>query len=172
MSEMTKVVALAILANDNGRKETAIPRFTDQVKRVARFSEVLASLDHNYTGKFDVKSASALADIRIRDAVLRTLYDLKQEGNLERLTNYRLTLETWASKTSGTSRLAILALWAGSYWLEGNDAPLEAVLETEDFGDYSLWQLLDIAKRHNVPSFVWENSLKETPINKCLQGAV
>lgn len=169
---MTKEVALAVVANDKGRKELPLPRFADQTKRVARFHEVLQHLEVGHVSKFNTKSASALADIRIRDAVLRKLYDLHVAEDKETLTRYRLTLEDWASKTSGKARLAILALWAGSHWLEDNQAPVQAVLETEDFSDYSLWQLLDIATRCNVPSFVWANSLENTPIDDCLAGAV
>ena len=169
---MTKEVALAVVASDNGRKELPLPRFADQTKRVARFHDVLQHLEVGHVSKFDTKSASALADIRIRDAVIRKMYDLHTAQDLETLTRYRLTLEDWASKTSGKARLAILAIWAGSHWLAENDAPVEAVLETEDFSDYSLWQLLDIAKRHNVPSFVWGNSLKAVSLDECLAGAV
>lgn len=170
MSTMTKEVALAVVANDKGRTALPLPRFASQDKRIARFHEVLKGLE--ITDKFDKKSASALADIRIRDAVIRKMYDLHTTEELETLARYRLTLEEWASKASGTARLAILAIWAGSYWLEDNKEPVSAVLENEDFGDYSLLQLLDIAQRHNVPSFVWGNSLKEVSLEGCLQGAV
>jgi hypothetical protein len=168
---MNKEIALAVIANDKGRKELALPTFTDQVKRVARFHEVLQHLEVGHVSKFDTKYASALADIRIRDAVIRKMYDLHVAGESETLTRYRLTLEDWASKTSGTARLAILAIWAGSYWLENNEAPVQAVLETEDFGEYSLLQLLDIAQRHNVPASVWGASLKAVSLDACLAGA-
>ena len=169
---MTKEVALAVVASDNGRKELPLPRFADQVKRIARFHEVVKKLEIGHVSKFDQKSASALADIRIRDAVIRKMYDLHTAEELETLARYRLTLENWASKVSGTTRLAILAIWAGSYWLTDNNAPLEAVLETEDFDEYSLLKLLDIAKRHNVPSHVWGTSLEAVSLDECLQGAV
>lgn len=175
MDTMTKEVALAVVANDKGRKELFPPTFKAQVNRVAKFHEVLQRLEVGHVSKFDEKSASALADIRIRDAVIRKMYDLHTENtedSKEMLTRYRLTLEEWASKTSGTARLGILAIWAGSYWLEDNPEPVTAVLETEDFGDYSLWQLLDIAKRHNVPARVWGASLSNCSLDECLQGAV
>ena len=172
MSTMTKEVALAVVANDKGRKELARPVFADQVKRVARFHEVLNGLEVGHVSKFDTKSASALADIRIRDAVVRKLYDLYVAEDKETLANYRLTLEHWASKTSGDARLSILALWAGSHWFEGNQEPINAVLETENLGDYALWHLLDIAKRHNVPSEIWGESIKAVSLSECLRGAV
>ena len=172
MNTMTKEVALAVVASDKGRKELPLPRFANQVRRIARFHEVLNGLEVGHVSKFDTKSASALADIRIRDAVVRKLYDLYVAEDKETLTRYRLTLEDWASKTSGDARLSILALWAGSHWFEGNQEPVNAVLETEDIGDYSLWKLLDIAKRHNVPSEVWGASIKAVSLDECLQGAV
>jgi hypothetical protein len=172
MDTMTKEVALAIVANDNGRKELPLPRITTPEKRLERFNGIIEHLEVGKVSKFDVKSASSLADIRIRDGVLRKMYELHVAEDTETLTRYRETLADWASKANGTARLAILAIWAGSYWLEDNKEPVTAVLETEDFGEYSLWQLLDIAIRHNVPSHVWGASLADNPIDKCLQGAV
>ena len=170
MDTMTKEVALAVIASDNGRKALPLPKFASQDKRIERFQEVLKGLE--VTGKFTPKNASALADIRIRDAVIRKMYDLHTDNKAETLARYRLSLEDWASKTSGTARLGILAIWAGSYWLEDNKEPVQAVLETEDFGDYSLLRLLDIAQRHNVPARVWGASLSNCSLDACLQGAV
>ena len=172
MDTMTKEVALAVVTSDNGRKQLALPRFADQVRRVARFHEVLNSLEVGHVSKFDEKSASAIADIRIRDAIVRKMYDLHVAEDKETLTRYRLTLEDWASKTSGKARLSILALWAGSHWFEGNQEPIDAVLSTEDIGDYSLWQLLGIATRHNVPASVWGASIQAVSLEACLEGAV
>lgn len=168
---MNKEIALAVIANDKGRKELFAPTFKNQVNRIARFHDVLQYLEAGPAVKFDEKCASALADIRIRDAVIRKMYDLHTDNDLQTLASYRLTLEEWASKTGGTARLAILAIWAGSYWLDNVQEPVQAVLEVEDFGEYSLLQLLDIAQRHNVPASVWGASLKAVSLDDCLAGA-
>jgi hypothetical protein len=172
MDTMTKEVALAVIANDNGRKALPLPRITTPEKRLERFNGIIEHLEVGKFSKFDIKSASSLADIRIRDAVMRKMYDLHTAEEVETLARYRETLADWASKASGTARLAMLAIWAGSYWLEDNKEPVSAVLETEDFGEYSLLQLLDIAQRHNVPAHVWGATLSNCSIDACLQGAV
>jgi hypothetical protein len=168
---MNKEIALAVIANDRGRKELSAPTFKNQVNRIARFHEVLQYLEAGPTAKFDKKYASALADIRIRDAVIRKMYDLHASKDLQTLASYRLTLEEWASKTSGTARLSILAIWAGSYLLDDVREPMQAVLEAEDTSEYSLWQLLGIAQRQNVPASVWGASLKAVSLDDCLAGA-
>lgn len=117
-------------------------------------------------------SAPILTDVRTRDGFLRTFYDLVESGETEQVTDLLEGLLAFAQGSKGEVRGMALTCWAGCMWLLGNSDGVLAISELEEVGDISLWQLLDMAIRHNVPSSVWGSSLKAVSLDACLTGAV
>lgn len=122
-----------------------------------------------------VDSAPILTDIRSRDGFLRSFYDLVQAGETEKVKALVKGLLVFAQGSSGEVRGMCLTVWAGCAWMLGNSNAIKAISTGEPLdvvGTISLWQLLDIAQRHNVPSAVWESSLSAVSLDACLAGAV
>jgi hypothetical protein len=122
-----------------------------------------------------VDSAPILTDVRTRDGFLRTFYDLVEAGETETVKAHLKGLLVFAQGSTGEVRGMCLTVWAGCAWLLGNSNALKAISSGEPLdvvGTISLWQLLDIAQRHNVPSSVWGSSLKAVSLEACLTGAV
>lgn len=139
-----------------------------------RRRELLAQLLEDLkTG--NTESAPILADIRTRDGFLRSFYDLVQAGEKEQVKALVKGLLLFAQGSTGEVRGMCLTVWAGCAWMLGNSNAIKAISSGEPLqvvGDISLWQLLDIAQRHNVPSAVWASSLKAVSLDACLAGAV
>jgi hypothetical protein len=122
-----------------------------------------------------VDSAPILTDIRVRDGFLKTFAELVEAGETEKVKALFKGLLVFAQGSTGEVRGMALVCWAGCAWLLGNSDALKAISTGELLdvvGTISLWQLLDIAQRHNVPSSVWGASLKAVSLEACLTGAV
>lgn len=117
-------------------------------------------------------SAPILTDVRTRDGLLRTIYGLVEDGELIEASYLIDGLLAFGRGSKGEVRGMALTCWAGCLWLLGNSDGIAVISELEEVADISLWQLLDMAVRHNVPSVVWGNSLKAVSLEACLQGAV
>lgn len=118
------------------------------------------------------ESAPILTDVRTRDAFLRTFYELFNDGKTEQVSDLLEGLLEFAQGSKGEVRGMALTCWAGCLWLLGNSDGIAVVSELEEVSEISLWQLLDMAMRHNVPSSVWGSSLKAVSLEACLTGAV
>jgi hypothetical protein len=141
---------------------------------IERRRELLAELLENLP-KGIRTSAPILTDIRTRDAFLRTFYELVEAGETEQVKTLLKGLLVFAQGSKGEVRGMALTCWAGCAWLLGNSNAIKAISIGEPLdvvGNISLWQLLDIAQRHNVPSSVWGSSLKNVSLEACLTGAV
>jgi len=141
---------------------------------IERRRELLAELLENLP-KGIRTSAPILTDIRTRDGFLRTFYDLVEAGETEQVKALLKGLLVFAQGSKGEVRGMCLTVWAGCAWMLGNSDAFKAISTGEPLEvvkDISLWQLLDIAQRHNVPSSVWGASLKAVSLEACLAGAV
>jgi hypothetical protein len=118
-----------------------------------------------------IESAPILTDVRVRDGLLRTIYGLVEDGEIVEAYLLIDGLLAFARGSKGDVRGMALTCWAGCLWLLGNSDGIAVISECEDVHEISLWQLLDIATRHNVPSSVWGSSLKAVSLEACLQGA-
>lgn len=116
-------------------------------------------------------SAPILTDVRTRDGFLRTFYDFVESAEVEKVEEHLNGLLSFAQGSKGEVRGMALVCWAGCLWLLGNSDGITAISEVDDVQDISLWQLLDIATRHNVPSSVWGSSLRAVSLKACLTGA-
>jgi hypothetical protein len=168
MSELTETLKIL---SDKRCKRIDYPYIEDldYAKRKMHLEKLLEGLSTGSKGNKGI-NIQALTDIRIRDALLRTMYDAFK-NDTPQFNAYLDGLLYFAHRADGEARLSALACWSVGHWINGNEIPLEAVLIKEDWSNYSLLQLLDIAKRHNVPSIVMENSIAENKVEKCLQGA-
>jgi hypothetical protein len=125
--------------------------------------------------KGKIESAPILTDIRTRDGFLRTFFNVVQAGEKEQARELVKGLLVFAQGSTGEVRGMCLTVWAGCVWMLGNDNAIKAISKGEPLElvkTISLWQLLDIALRHNVPSAVWESSLSAVSLDSCLAGAV
>lgn len=111
---------------------------------------------------------SALVDIRVRDAVLRELYEdaaarLAARGNL-------IAVLQRAPQDAAASVACVLA---GCAWLDGNGAVARMAVDRcrEVDPGYSLARLLDRALAHHIPPRVWADSLAAVSVAECLAGA-
>ena len=109
-----------------------------------------------------------LGDYRVRDGVLRHLYDnpsdrLAVRGSLLGLVGYA-PCDVVA---------AVATTLAGCAWLDGNAALTQIALRHAQDADaaYSLARLLDRALRHAVPPCVWTQSLAAVSMDDCVAGA-
>ena len=116
-------------------------------------------------------SAPILTDLRIRDGFLKTFHDLVKAGETAKVEGLLGGLVDFARGSKGEVRGMSLVCLAGCLWLLGSVEGLTAISELEEVQDVSLWQLLDIAIRHDVPSSVWGSSLEAVSLQSCLQGA-
>jgi hypothetical protein len=142
-------------------------------KPFERRETLLAELLENLP-KGIAESAPILEDIRIRDGFLKTFAELVESGETERVSDLLEGLLIFAQNSKGDVRGMALICWAGCMWLLGNVDGITVISEGEPLEvvkDISLWQLLDIAIRHNVPSAIWSASLKAVSLEACLQGA-
>lgn len=139
-----------------------------------RRRELLAELLENLPlGVVD--SAPILTDIRTRDGFLRTYYELVEAEELLKVADIVKGLLEFAQGSKGEVRGMALICWAGCLWMLGNVDGITAISEGEPLTavkDISLWQLLDIAIRHSVPSRIWSASLQAVSLDACLKGAV
>ena len=139
-------------------------------RRKALLVQLLADLQ-----KGDTKSAPILADIRVRDGFLKTFGELVESGkDSQRVADLLAGLLTFAQNSKGDVRGMALISWAGCSWLLGNSDAFHAISQGEPLEvvqEISLWQLLDIAFRHGVPSRIWSDSLKAVSLEACLIGA-
>lgn len=111
---------------------------------------------------------TVLGDIRARDGLLRKLHDepesrLAMQGHLVR--------ELEQAQEESVACLATVL--AGIAWLDG-DGELAAGMVARGLSadpTYSLAQLLDIALRHNVPPYIWSQSLEAVSYEACIAGA-
>lgn len=140
-------------------------------KPFERRETLLAELLENLP-KGIAESAPILTDVRTRDGFLRTFYDLVESGETEQVSELLEGLLEFAQGSKGEVRGMALVCWAGCMWLLGNSDGIELIDEVEDVEGISLGQLLQIAKRNNVPSSVWGSSLKAVSLQACLEGAV
>lgn len=111
---------------------------------------------------------TVLGDIRARDGLLRKLHDepesrLSLQGHLVR------ELE----RAQSESVACLTTVIAGIAWLDGDSALAAGMVARGLAADasYSLAQLLDIALRHNVPSYIWSQSLEAVSYESCIAGA-
>lgn len=140
-------------------------------KPFERRQTLLAELLENLPAGIS-ESAPILTDVRTRDGFLRTFYDLVEAGESEQVGELLNGLLVFAQDSKGEVRGMALTCWAGCLWLLGNSDGITVISELgEVVGDISLWQLLDIATRNNVPSSVWGSSLRAVSLEACLQGA-
>jgi hypothetical protein len=119
-------------------------------------------------------SAPILTDVRTRDGFLRSFHDLAQAGETEKVQKLLDGLLLMAQGSKGDARGMALVCWAGCAWMLGNSDAIKVISEGEPLavvGTISLWQLLDIAIRHNVPASVWTSSMSAVSLDACLQGA-
>lgn len=138
-----------------------------------RRRELLAELLANVPDGI-ADSAPILTDIRTRDGFLRSFHDLVQAGETEKVQKLLDGLLLMAQGSKGDVRGMALVCWAGCAWMLGNSDPIKVISEGEPLevvGQISLWQLLDLAIRHNVPATVWTSSMSAVSLNACLQGA-
>lgn len=122
-----------------------------------------------------IENAPILTDIRSRDGFLRSFYDLVRAGETEKVKALVKGLLVFAQGSTGEVRGMCLTVWAGCAWMLGNSNAIKSISIGEPLEvvkDISLWQLLDIAQRHDVPSAVWESSLAGVSLDACLAGAV
>jgi hypothetical protein len=140
---------------------------------IERRRELLAELLANVPdGVAD--SAPILVDVRTRDAYLRTFHDFVIAKDSDKVQAHLDGLLAMAQGSKGEVRGMALVCWAGCAWLLGNSDGIAVISElpiSEIVREISLWQLLDIAIRHNVPSSVWGNSLRAVSLEACLLGA-
>jgi hypothetical protein len=140
-------------------------------KPFERRETLLAELLENLP-KGIADSAPILTDIRIRDGFLKTLAELVESGNeYELVADLLEGLLIFAQNSKGDVRGMALVCWAGCMWMLGNSDGIKVISELEEVKDIWLWQLLNIAIRHNVPSEIWSASLKAVSLEACLQGA-
>lgn len=111
---------------------------------------------------------TVLGDIRARDGLLRKLHDapekrIAMQGHLVR--------ELERAQEVSVAWLATVI--AGIAWLDGDGALATGMVARGLAADatYSLAQLLDIALRHNVPSYIWAQSLEAVSYESCIAGA-
>jgi hypothetical protein len=119
-------------------------------------------------------SAPILTDVRTRDGFLRSFYDLVQAGETEKVQKLLDGLLVMAQGSKGEVRGMALVCWAGCAWMLGNLNPIKEISQGEPLdvvGQISLWQLLDIAVRHDVPATVWTSSMSAVSLDACLTGA-
>ena len=141
-------------------------------KPIERRRELLAELLLNVpAGVAD--SAPILVDVRTRDAYLRTFHDFVIAKDSDKVQAHLNGLLAMAQGSKGDVRGMALVCWAGCAWLLGNSDGITAISDpsiSEVVREISLWQLLDIAMRHGVPSAVWGNSLRAVSLEACLTG--
>jgi hypothetical protein len=146
--------------------------FGPDVDSLTLRKELLAQLLDGLQGETPLDVAGTLQDIRVRDGFLRSVHDLHNSGEFEKVQAILDGLLFVASNSLGTVRHSAMACFGGISWIVGdNGDALRAVLGSDWGGEYSLLQLLDIALRHNVPSSVWSSSLMAVSLESCLQGA-
>lgn len=119
------------------------------------------------------QSAPILTDVRTRDAYLRSLLDFVESGDLGTVELHISGLLNIAQMCKGQTRGSALVCWAGVSWMLGNSNPILAISlgETiEVVRENTLWKLLDMAFRYDVPSRVWTSSLKAVSLEACLAG--
>ena len=111
---------------------------------------------------------AVVTDIRMRDALLRTLFDKDLMRPL-----LRSSLMTAISRANDSDVPALATVLAGCAWLDGNGAlagvALARALDVDP--SYSLARLLDRAITHGVPPSVWADSLEAVSYAECLAGA-
>jgi hypothetical protein len=118
------------------------------------------------------ESAPILTDIRTRDGFLRTFYDFVVAEDCETVEGLLGGLVDFARGSKGEVKGMTLTCLAGCLWLLGNSDGFLVVSEFEEVKEISLFQLLEVAQRHNVPSSVWGSSLQAVSLEACLTGAV
>jgi hypothetical protein len=110
----------------------------------------------------------ALADIHVRDALLRSAYDIPALRS-----KIRIALHENLHRIPTDFVAPLATVLAGCAWLDGNgvlsNAAVARALEVDS--NYSLAQLLDRALTHGVPPHVWAESLAAVSMDKCLAGA-
>jgi hypothetical protein len=111
---------------------------------------------------------TVLGDIRARDGLLRKLHD---EPKSRVATQGHLVRELEQAQEVSVACLATVI--AGIAWLDGDGALAAGMVARGLAADssYSLAQLLDIALRHNVPSYIWSQSLEAVSYEACIAGA-
>jgi len=109
-----------------------------------------------------------VADVRMRDALLRTLFD---QDLLRPF--IRSALMTTISQANESDVPSLATVLAGCAWLDGNGALASVALDRALDVDpsYSLARLLDRAITHGVPPSVWADSLEAVSYEECLAGA-
>lgn len=110
----------------------------------------------------------ALSDIHVRDALLRSAYDVP--GLRSKI---RIALHENLHRVPKDYVAPLATVLAGCAWLDGNGVLSNAAIARalEDDSEYSLAQLLDRALTHGVPPHVWAESLAAVSMDKCLAGA-
>lgn len=141
--------------------------------QLERRRELLAELLENVPDGI-VDSAPILTDIRTRDGFLRSFHDLVQAGETEKVQKLLDGLLLMAQGSKGEVRGMALVCWAGCAWMLGYSTGIQVISERTPLTvvkEISLWQLLDIAIRHEVPASVWTSSMSAVSLDACLQGA-
>ena len=109
----------------------------------------------------------AVCDIRMRDGLLRTLFDRPQIR-----VQVRSQLMKEISRAQIANVPALATVLAGVAWLDGNGAlatiAIERALDVDP--SYSLARLLNRAISHGVPPSVWADSLEAVSYQECLAG--
>ncbi|NDB18690.1 MAG: DUF4192 domain-containing protein, partial [Actinobacteria bacterium] len=121
-------------------------------------------------GDADASVALALADIRVRDAVIRML--THDEGADERRRAEANLIATMRVSPRDL-RAPIATVAAGLAWQRGDGAIgadcLEVALDADP--DYSLARLLRRALCNAVPPNVWVTAVGQTTVDECLTGS-
>lgn len=140
--------------------------------QLERRRELLAELLANVPDGI-ADSAPILTDIRTRDGFLRSFHDLVQAGETEKVQKLLDGLLLMAQGSKGEVRGMALVCWAGCAWMLGNSNAIKVISERTPLTvvkEISLWQLLDIAIRHEVPASVWTSSMSAVSLDTCLMG--
>lgn len=120
-------------------------------------------------GGADPEVALALADVRVRDAVIRLVtHDLSQPARRSAETCLIDTMRLCPREL----RAPVVSVAAGLAWQRGDGATASrcvAIALDADPG-YSLARLLQRAIRDAVPPQVWVNAVAQTSVQDCLTG--
>ena len=130
------------------------------------FLELSKSNHTNF--KHVARCAVGLQNIRVRDGLLRQIYD-----HPEIRSSVRANLIDIVSLVPAAYIAACATVLAGCAWLDGNGALARIATDTalEADSTYSLARLLDTALSHGIPPRVWSESLAAVSYEDCLAGA-
>jgi len=109
-----------------------------------------------------------LADVRVRDGVLRTIVDWE----VDKLQEFQDKLIAYLRYVNGVPGACLAAIISGVAWLLGDEKyAIKACDYSLDMHEISLARLLKRAFIAEVPLSVWVNAIKAVPMEECLRGA-